>query len=129
MPEVFPDEFQLTLSEKRLPLTAESSDSVSWWDGLSSLGEVIKRCQRMAGVILFRGFSFDQAEDLYVFVKSFGRELLSCEFGLTSRSCLGKEGYAPTEYQLHQVIPRHNEQVCALRWPPRIWSCCQMRVG
>jgi len=119
------DQFKLILPTEKTPLIVEpKSQDICWQNQVDSLAALIKKYQRSTGALLFRGFNFDQVDDFYAFVKSFGHDLLSYEFGSTPRSHLGKGVYTSTEYPAHQIIPQHNEQAYTLQWPLNIWFHC-----
>ncbi|MDR5815299.1 TauD/TfdA family dioxygenase [Caballeronia sp. LZ033] len=76
------------------------------------------------GGALLRGFTPLDAAQFNAFAASFGKPLLSYEFGSTPRSRIEKDVYSSTEYPADQWIDQHNEQSYTLKWPGSIWFYC-----
>ena len=111
-------------SQQSLPLLVQPTDHndfILHWPEIKK--RVDKNLQTIGG-ILFRGFALPEEADFYRFVKQFGFELLTYEFGSTPRTDLGKGVYTSTEYPAHQTIPLHNEQAYTTQWPMKIWFHC-----
>lgn len=78
---------------------------------------------RHAG-LLFRGFEVAGLESFDAFVRGFGFDPISYEFGSSQRSKLTKGVYTSTEFPKNRSIPLHNEQAYTTAWPMKIWLHC-----
>ncbi|MFT4065905.1 TauD/TfdA family dioxygenase [Paraburkholderia sp.] len=90
------------------------------------LRERLESAKQQFGGALLRGFSPLAAADFNAFATSFGKPLLSYEFGSTPRSRIEKDVYSSTEYPADQWIDQHNEQSYTLKWPGSIWFYCDV---
>ena len=77
-----------------------------------------------SGAVLLRGFAVTSRIHFSAFAESFGRPLVSYEFGSTPRTALGAGVYTSTEYPAHRSIPLHNEQSYTRNWPMKLWFHC-----
>lgn len=96
----------------------------SWRDHAELIRRAVDSDLQITGGILFRDFTFRDANDFEDFARSFGHELLTYDYASTPRTKLNSRVYTSTEYPAHQVIPLHNEQSYSLNWPMKIWFHC-----
>lgn len=85
--------------------------------------QIEEAVSRVGGVLL-RGFDVSSIEAFRQFAASFGRPLLSYDFGSTPRTAVGGGVYTSTEYPAHQHIPLHNEQAYTREWAMKLWFHC-----
>lgn len=86
---------------------------------------LLRELSRYGGVLI-RGAQPVGAAGFNEYAASFGRPLLSYEFGSTPRSHIEKGVYSSTEYPATQWIDQHNEQSYTLKWPGWIWFYCDI---
>ncbi|WP_205962577.1 TauD/TfdA family dioxygenase [Paraburkholderia phosphatilytica] len=84
---------------------------------------------RHYGGVLVRGARPAGAAGFNARAASFGRPLLSYEFGSTPRSHVEQGVYSSTEYPASQWIDQHNEQSYTLKWPAWIWFYCDVAAA
>jgi len=102
------------------------SQTETIFDRLDELHDLASKHLAREGAVLFRGFEKGQVADFHKFAASFGKEMLTYEFGSTPRSRIQEGVYSSTEYPAHQWIPQHNEQSYTSRWPMKIWFYCDI---
>lgn len=93
---------------------------------LAPLRERVESAKAVFGGVLLRGFAPLGATGFNEFATSFGKPLLTYEFGSTPRSRIEKGVYSSTEYPADQWIDQHNEQSYTLKWPGTIWFYCDI---
>ena len=93
---------------------------------LAQLRERIEFAKTQFGGLLLRGFAPLSSAAFNSFATSFGKPLLTYEFGSTPRSRIEKGVYSSTEYPADQWIDQHNEQSYTLKWPGSIWFYCDL---
>lgn len=93
---------------------------------LAQLREIVESAKTQSGGVLLRGFAPLGSAGFNAFATSFGKPLLTYEFGSTPRSRIEKGVYSSTEYPADQWIDQHNEQSYTLKWPGSIWFYCDI---
>ncbi len=122
-------ESRLLIEGSKLPLLVEPSEGAervpsaleNW-----ALGERswIREMLEIHGAVLFRGFSFEAAEEFESFCRIQSSELLSYTGGSTPRSQVTEKVYTSTEYPSSEEISLHNEMSYAKEWPARLFFFC-----
>jgi alpha-ketoglutarate-dependent taurine dioxygenase len=93
---------------------------------LAQLREIAESAKTRFGGLLLRGFAPINSASFDAFATSFGKPLLTYEFGSTPRSRIEKGVYSSTEYPANHWIDQHNEQSYTLKWPGSIWFYCDI---
>jgi len=86
-----------------------------------AIGRVVAEELSRRGALLFRGFAVDGLPAFEAFIRNFGSDLLTYEYGSTPRTHLSGGVYTSTEYPAQQTIPLHNEMAYTTSWPLKIW--------
>src|SRR5262245_9395369 len=92
-----------TQNATRLPVVSPSQTETIF-DRLDELHGLASKHLAREGAVLFRGFEKGQVADFHKFAASFGKEMLTYEFGSTPRSRIQEGVYSSTEYPAHQWI-------------------------
>lgn len=97
-------------------------DVVGWVEGHA---EELQALLRENGAILIRSLDIQGSKKLeLVLQKLFGGRLLEYTYRSTPRTKMRGRIYTSTEYPAAEVIPLHNENAYANRWPTKIAFYC-----